>query len=125
MSGHLRAVAVAMVFGMSVLAATPAHAAGAFAVGACAAYGYAFDYGDPGKASTAALAKCAGQQCKVVLNLRRSCAAFAIDGRNTCGAHGFASARQLGEAQNVALQHCYQHGGKDCVIRAFACDVKG
>ena len=29
------------------------------------------------------------------------------------------------EAENVALKSCYKYGGKDCVIRAFACDVKG
>jgi hypothetical protein len=57
--------------------------------------------------------------------LKRSCAAFAIDGHQPCGPHGFASARRLGEAENVALKSCYQYGGKDCVIRAFACDVKG
>ena len=31
----------------------------------------------------------------------------------------------LGEAQNSALRQCYQSGGKDCVIRAWACDAKG
>ena len=63
-------------------------------------------------------------QCRVVLALRKSCAAFAIDGRKPCGPHGFASARQLGQAQNAALRQCYQYGGKDCVIRAWACDTR-
>jgi len=57
--------------------------------------------------------------------LKRSCAAFAIDGHKPCGPHGYASARRLDEAENVALKSCYQYGGKDCVIRAFACDTKG
>jgi hypothetical protein len=103
----------------------PGQAAGAMAVGACAAYGYAFDYRNAGAARTAAAGKCIGSGCKVVLMLRHSCGAFAIDGHHPCGPHGYASARRLGEAENVALRSCYKYGGKDCVIRAFACDVKG
>lgn len=108
-----------------VAGATVGHGAGAMAVGSCAAYGYGFDFADLGQAESAALTKCSGQNCKVVLILKHSCAAFAIDGRNACGPHGFASARRLAQAENVALQHCYRYGGKDCVIRAFACDAKG
>jgi hypothetical protein len=100
-------------------------AAGAMAVGTCAAYGYAYDYGNPDVARSAALGTCKGSQCKVVMTLKRSCAALAIDGHRPCGPHGYASARALGQAENVALQSCYKYGGKDCVIRAFACDVKG
>jgi uncharacterized protein DUF4189 len=100
-------------------------AAGAMAVGACAAYGYAYDFGNVNAARSAALGTCSGAQCKVVMMLKRSCAAFAIDGHRPCGPHGYASARRLGQAENVALQSCYKYGGKDCVIRAFACDVKG
>jgi uncharacterized protein DUF4189 len=108
--------------GMSVPAG---QAAGAMAVGQCAAYGYAFDFAKADAARVAAQNKCVGRDCKVVMLLKRSCAAFAIDGHQPCGPHGFASARRLGEAENVALKSCYQYGGKDCVIRAFACDVKG
>jgi hypothetical protein len=46
-------------------------------------------------------------------------------GHNACGAHGYAVATRLGHAQNQALRQCYQFGGKDCVIRAWACDAKG
>jgi Domain of unknown function (DUF4189) len=55
----------------------------------------------------------------------RACGAIAIDGKNVCGPHGYAVAARLGEAQNTALRQCYQYGGKDCVIRAWACDAKG
>jgi len=51
-----------------------------------------------------------------------ACAAYAIDGRNACGPHGYATAPTLARAQNVALRNCYQDGGRDCVVRAFACD---
>ena len=107
------------------VSAAPGQAAGAMAVGACAAYGYAFDYRSLDAARVAAAGKCNGAGCKVVLMLRHSCGAFAIDGHHACGPHGYASARRLGEAENVALASCYKYGGKDCVIRAFACDVKG
>ena len=114
-------------FGICILGASaPAgHAAGAMAIGTCAAYGYAFDYRNADAARVAAQGKCRGTDCKVVVTLRRSCAAFAIDGHRPCGPHGFASARRLGQAENVALKSCYRYGGRDCVIRAFACDVKG
>ena len=116
-----------MTVGICVLAtaAAPGRAAGAMAVGACAAYGYAFDFRHVEAARAAAVSKCVGAGCKVVLMLKHSCGAFAIDGHRPCGPHGYASARRLGEAENVALQSCYRYGGKDCVIRAFACDVKG
>lgn len=100
-----------------------AQAAGALAVGACGAYGFSFDYPQAEAAKAAAQAKCAGN-CKVVV-MRRGCAAFAVDGRNFCGAHGYAVASRLGAAQNTALKHCYKYGGRDCVIRAWACDGKG
>jgi hypothetical protein len=126
MTRVLRALACAA-FGLSIIGlSVPAgQAAGAMAVGQCAAYGYAADFTNAEAARAAAQGKCIGRDCKVVMVLKRSCAAFAIDGHRPCGAHGYASAHKLGEAENVALKSCYQYGGKDCVIRAFACDVKG
>ena len=107
------------------ISAPAGQAAGAMAVGQCAAFGYAFDYRNAEAARAAAQGKCVGADCKVVMLLKRSCAALAIDGHRPCGPHGYASARRLGEAENVALKSCYDYGGKDCVIRAFACDQKG
>jgi hypothetical protein len=126
MTRVLRAAAI-VAGGICVWAASavPGQSAGAMAVGACAAYGYAYDYLNAAAARTAAAGKCNGASCKVVMMLRHSCGAFAIDGHQPCGPHGFASARRLGEAENVALKSCYKYGGRDCVIRAFACDVKG
>jgi hypothetical protein len=113
-------VAVALLFAN----ATPMRAAGALAIGACAAYGYAYDYPTSEAAQAAALEKCSGD-CKQVVTTRKGCVAFAIDGRKPCGPHGFANAPKLGQAQNTALKHCYKHGGKDCVIRAWICDARG
>ena len=101
-----------------------AYGAGALAIGACAAYGYAYDYPSTQAAQNAALQNCAGT-CKQVVTTKKGCVAFAIDGYRPCGPHGFANAPRLGEAQNTALKFCYKHGGKDCVIRAWICDAKG
>ena len=110
--------------GLLITGAVAVEAAGALAVGTCGAYGFAYDYPKAEAARSAALGKCTGE-CKVVTAMKRSCAAFAIDGRNVCGPLGFASATRLGQAQNSALQQCYRYGGKDCVIRAWVCDAKG
>ncbi len=90
----------------------------AMAVRTCAAYGYAFDFVNPTKAHTFALNKCADGRCKVVLTLRRSCAAFAIDTRNACGRHDYAAAQRLGQAQFTVMRYRYNNGGKHCIIRA-------
>jgi hypothetical protein len=119
---HGRALRVigAIAFLMTGMAA--ADAAGALAVGKCGAYGFSYDYRAVTDARSAAQQKCTGH-CKVV-SIERACAAFAVDGRNVCGPHGYAVAARLGEAQNTALKQCYQYGGRDCMIRAFACDGK-
>jgi hypothetical protein len=114
-------VAVALLFGCVSVAT----AAGALAVGACGAYGLAFDHARADAAEASALKKCNGRGCRVVTAMKRSCAAVAVDLRNVCGAYGFSTASRLGPAQNRALRECYRHGGKDCVIRAFVCDAKG
>jgi hypothetical protein len=107
-----------------VAGAAPMQAAGALAIGTCAAYGYAYDYPTAETAQAAAIEKCSGE-CKQVVTTKKGCVAFAIDGRKPCGPHGFANAPKLGQAQNTALKACYKHGGKDCVIRAWICDVRG
>lgn len=120
-----RFFALAAAFGLLIASANSVLAAGAMAVGNCAAYGFAYDYSDVEEARSAALAKCSGQNCSVVATVHRGCVAFAIDGRNACGPHGYATGKRLGQAENTALRSCYKYGGKDCVIRAWACDAKG
>lgn len=102
-----------------------ADAAGALAVGRCGAYGYAFDSSTMQEAQTRAVSECKGAACRIVATVQRQCAALAIDVRNACGPHGWATARTLGRAQNVATQQCYRYGGRDCVIRAWLCDGRG
>jgi hypothetical protein len=115
-----RVIAAASLFVANI---GPAQSAGAIAIGTCGAYGFSYDYKQPAAAAQAALSRCAGG-CKVV-PVRRACGAIAVDAHNACGAHGYAVAPRLGEAQNTALRQCYEYGGKDCVIRAWACDAKG
>ena len=102
-----------------------ARAAGALAVGSCGAYGQAYDFPSLAAARQSALAQCQGGNCKIVAEVTRGCSAFAVDGTDPCGAHGWASGPRLGRAQNQALKSCYKQGGKDCVIRTFLCDAKG
>ena len=102
-----------------------ARAAGALAIGACGAFGESFDFPSATEARQSALAKCSGQDCRVVATVQRGCAALAVDFSNGCGAHGWGKATLLGPAQNVALKACYRDGGKECVIRTFFCDAKG
>jgi len=123
MSGFRCGLAGATLAGLLLGSITAGHAAGALAIGSCGAYGFAYDFSREAAASRAALGKCRGG-CKVV-PLSRACGAIAVDGKNACGAHGYAVAPRLGEAQNTALKQCYDYGGKDCVIRAWACDAKG
>jgi hypothetical protein len=118
---NLRA-AIAVAAMMSL--ATAAHGAGALAIGSCAAYGYATDFPTVKAARDAALSRCDGT-CKQVVSTRKGCVAFAIDAHKPCGANGYANAPRLGAAQNIALKYCYKYGGKDCMIRAWICDLKG
>jgi len=110
-----------------LLAATicVAEAAGAFAVGSCGAYGYGFDFRNVTDARTAAMRKCTGRTCKLVGDMRRGCAAMAVDAKNPCGSFGWAINSHLGKAENMSLRRCYDFGGRECVVRAFACDEKG
>ena len=121
-----RRSALAAVTGCFLIAALgAAHAAGAFAVGACGAYGYGYDYRKAADARAAAMKKCSGNSCKIVGAMRRGCAALAIDAKHPCGAYGWAINPHLGKAENTSLHRCYQFGGRDCVVRAWACDEKG
>jgi hypothetical protein len=118
--------ALAAVAGCLLIAVVAAaHAAGALAVGACGTYGYGYDFHKLADARTAAMKQCSGSTCKIVGSIRRGCAAFAIDARKPCGSFGWAINPHLGKAENTSLRRCYDFGGHDCVVRAWACDEKG
>ena len=121
-----RETALAVVSACAVVAAmSAAHAAGALAVGACGAYGYGFDYSKVADARAAAMSKCSGGHCKVVGVIRKGCAAMAVDAKNPCGSFGWALNSHLGRAENISMQRCTQFGGRECMVRAWACDEKG
>jgi Domain of unknown function (DUF4189) len=103
--------------------ATEASAAGAFAIGKCGAYGEAYDYAGQADALAAARKQCKGDCTTVTMS--HACAALSIDMTNPCGAHGYAVAPRISGSLNAATRKCYQFGGKECVIRAWACDAKG
>jgi hypothetical protein len=102
---------------------TESWAVGAIAIGKCGAYGQAFDYPAEDAARIAALKQCKGQ-C-TALTMKRACAAFAVDMANPCGAHGYAVKPKISNSLNAATRKCYAFGGKECVIRAWACDARG
>lgn len=108
-----------------VMLTSMAGAAGAFAVGACGAYGYGFDYYRAADARVAALKKCSGARCKIVGVFRLGCASMAVDAKNPCGPYGWAINPHLGKAENMSLRRCNEFGGHACVVRAWACDEKG
>ncbi|HVX77373.1 MAG TPA: DUF4189 domain-containing protein [Bradyrhizobium sp.] len=107
--------------GMNLI--TKASAAGAFAIGKCGAYGEAYDFAAEAAARAAALKQCKGD-C-TALTMKRSCAALSIDLTNPCGAHGYAIEPRISTSLNAATRKCYEFGGKECVIRAWACDARG
>ena len=102
---------------------TQTWAAGAIAIGKCGAYGQAYDFAGEAAARAAALKQCKGD-CTAV-TMKRACAAFSVDMANPCGAHGYAVRPQISNSLNEATRECYKFGGKECVIRAWACDAKG
>jgi hypothetical protein len=113
-----------LIAGLALLPLTTiADAAGAFAVGKCGAYGQAFDFPTVAEAAAAARKQCGGD-CATV-TMKRACAALAIDLKNPCGAHGYAVRSRISSSLNEATRKCYEFGGKECVIRAWACDAKG
>jgi hypothetical protein len=57
--------------------------------------------------------------------MKRACAAFSIDLTNPCGPHGYAVRANISTSLNEATRKCYEFGGRECVIRAWACDAKG
>lgn len=101
----------------------PSYAAGAFAIGKCGAYGKAIDYAGITEAKAAARKNCSGD-CTTV-TMKRACAALSVDMTNPCGAHGYAVESRISTSLNAAVRKCYEFGGKECVIRAWACDARG
>jgi len=109
---------------LSGLGAPFSFAAGALVIGKCGAYGQAFDY--PGTEAAVAHARknCKGR-CPVVVTMRRACAALSIDLTHPCESFGYAVEPRISSALNAASKKCYAFGGKECVIRAWACDARG
>ena len=97
-----------------------AHAAGAFAVGACGAYGYGYDFRNVADARVAAMKKCSGNGCKVVANIRRGCAAMAVDAKKPCGSFGWAigcASGQGGERLAAPLLRIRRQGLRGARLR--------
>jgi Domain of unknown function (DUF4189) len=122
--GTARARVMSMLVAVLLLGMpAPSFAAGAFAIGQCGAYGQAYDYSAEDDARAAALKQCKGDCTALTMN--RACAALSVDMSNPCGPHGYAVKPHISSSLNAATRKCYEFGGKECVIRAWACDAKG
>jgi hypothetical protein len=122
-----RRVTTALLFSLTLAvtqSASDARAAGAFAIGKCGAYGQAFDYAGEADALVAARKQCKGE-CLTTVTMKHACAAFSVDMANPCGAHGYAVRPHISSSLNEATRECYKFGGRECVIRAWACDSRG
>ncbi len=102
-----------------------AQAAGAFAVGVCGAYGYGFDFRNVTEARAAAIKKCTGGDLQAdrrhAQGLRGDCGRRQEPVRLVRLGHRIAS-RQGGKHLDAPLS---EFGGRECVVRAWACDEKG
>jgi hypothetical protein len=87
---------------LMLVAVNTARAAGALAIGKCGAFGESYDFLTTEAAGKNALAKCAGNACRVVASVQRGCAALAINYiNNPCGPHGWGKSAELGRAQKT------------------------
>ena len=112
---------------LAMLSATAvARAAGALAIGTCDRYGFSHGAANPALANAHALARCASngdRRCRVVINTRGNCGAFAIDAANHCGARGWGFAPNRRDAERIAVAQCFQYGGRNCRTQAWTCDA--
>ena len=80
---------------LMLVAVNTARAAGALAIGACGAFGEAYDFRSvDGSAQRARWRNAKSDTCRVVAVTKRGCAAFAVDFTNACGAHGWGKAAE-------------------------------
>jgi len=105
-----------LVEGFGVGAAMAGDKYGAIATGANGAYGYSYNYDTREDAENAALYECGGT-CSVQVWFANACGAVAKGD----GATGWAWNANKTAAQNNAVASCYDYGGSNCQIVAWAC----
>jgi hypothetical protein len=113
-------IAIAMLYSV-----TGVFAAGALAIGTCDRFGYSYNHPNPGLAQARALTECASNgdnRCRVVVNTRNNCGAFAIDASNRCGARGWGRAPNRRRAERIAVDQCFKYGGSNCRVQGWTCD---
>ena len=111
---------------LMLVAVNTARAAGALAIGACGAFGEAYDFRTVDEART----ERAGEMPRRHLpggdrrqaRLRRLRGRFHQSLRRPWLGQGTAARPR---ARTKRLRSCYKDGGKECVIRTFFCDAKG
>lgn len=88
------------------------------------AYGTSYDERSMRRAEREALRQC-GSHCQIVLNIEQGCGAYAADQArgSTVYGYAFAEAGEGERAQRRAMRQCREHGGRRCVVRAWACNA--
>lgn len=85
-------------------------------------WAWAAGYATVAEAEREALAEC-GEGCRIVVNFKEGCAAYAADQSRGSTVAGWASEFDSGfEASEVALDECAKRGGADCILRVWACE---
>lgn len=140
----MKQLAVAAVLLAGLAFASPAHAAGALAVGEPTdiaedgyAVGIAYSFKTQAEAEERAVRECQSVEeaplatrklCKVVRTFENQCGAAAIDPKNGTPGAGWAVAETLAIAKRDALQRCEDTAGRDrkgeCRISLEGCDGK-
>lgn len=85
------------------------------------AWGASYDHRSMRGAERAALRKC-GPDCQIVLQIPEGCGAYAVDHAYGSTVYGYALANDSDRAKRRALRFCREHGGRQCAIRAWACN---
>ncbi len=109
-----------MIAVMAILVAltTAALADGALAVGEGERFGVSRNHPSKHRAEQIAMDNC-GRDCRIVLNFRDVCAAFA---HSPNGHNGWATGRDEHFARERAREFCEEHGGHHCRIVTVQCD---
>jgi hypothetical protein len=108
--------------GAVVVAPMPAAwADGALAVGG-GNFGFSRNQEGMSYAEQVALDNCGNAQCRIVETFRHSCEAYASASN---GASGWARRDSERDARLIAMENCYERGGRDCAVQTnqgYECD---
>lgn len=103
--------------------ASTSFAAGALAIdhNQGSQHGFSYGYAQMEDAEQRALEEC-GSNCQVVVRFNRGCAAYATDQSAGSTLYGWAIKDSEASAQQRAIFECTSRGGRQCIVRVWACE---